>query len=222
MRCRPLIDAIVVEGYALYKKICYKATLRTQLAAVCRAFPDSMVSSPNAAVRGDVYPIPVLSNGAGFTFVAADGLKRNVYLAPPRSRPSAEWLHDDDPRRAGLERADLRRVLESFLLEEREYRRRGLRIARDEQPAARLGIGQQLLSPFRQIRRQLDVRAGALPVAGRGAGGITVLGEMQRRGKDRYGGVVEARRELRAAAHLEQVAEQAEAGDVGQRVHAVH
>src|SRR3989442_12592218 len=57
------------------------------------------------------------------------------------------------------------------------------------------------------------------PVARGGAGVVTLLRERQRRWNDRQRLERDARAESRAAADLGEMAEQAEAGDIGHRMH---
>jgi hypothetical protein len=69
-------------------------------------------------------------------------------------------------------------------------------------------------------RRAAARRRHSPPSCARGAGDEALPGQLAHAGQQRHGGPVDVHRAAAPARHLQRVAGQAEAGDVGQRVHA--
>src|SRR6058998_1800688 len=122
-------------------------------------------------------------------------------------------------RRAGLHLSDHRGAGESLVAKQCQHRGDRMRRTGDQQSAARLRIAQERLLPRREIVRQTYVMAVTCPVAPGAAGVVTLLRERQRRREDWQRFERDARAEPRAAADLGEMAEQAEAGAIGHRVH---
>ncbi len=83
-------------------------------------------------------------------------------------------------------------------------------------------IRQQLALPLGRARGHLHVVPVALPVAVRGPGRHALLRPVERLADHRDGVEAQLRRDFGAAADFQQVADQAEARDVGDRVHVRH
>eukprot|EP01137_Pigoraptor_chileana_P023878 Opistho-2@7252 len=105
-------------------------------------------------------------------------------------------------------------------LEHREHRVHRFGRAGHEQAAAGLRVAEQGLVNRLQAGAQAHLVAVGGPVAARGAGHHARRGEFTHALDHGHTRHVEAHRGGRAARHLQHVAGQAEAGDVGERVHA--
>src|SRR5262245_27285767 len=103
-------------------------------------------------------------------------------------------------------------MAETFGPEYLQYCRSTHLVARHEQTAARLGIGKELAPPYGPVAGQAHLRTEARPVAVRCAGRVTVFGEVARGLQHRQRVERDARRHLRAAADLHEMAEQSETG----------
>src|SRR5437870_12249778 len=118
--------------------------------------------------------------------------------------------------------ADRRCALEAFVPKHSQHLVDGIRRASREQPAGGLRIGEEGACRTVQAIGQLDVLAVARPVAIRRAASHTLARELEHAPVQGQLPELDARARLGATAHLEQVAQQAEAGDIGQGVDAAH
>jgi len=117
--------------------------------------------------------------------------------------------------------SDARCLLEAGGNEGRKHGIHGFGSATHEQPATGLRIGNQCTLPWLGMRWPGNLRAVAVPVASGGAGHDAVLREGDRDIDGRQCVELHARAQLCPPADFEQVASEAEAGDVGHRMQAV-
>jgi hypothetical protein len=95
-----------------------------------------------------------------------------------------------------------------------------IRRAGDEQAAAGLRVAQQVALNVRHLAA--DHVFHRVPVAPRGAGLHAVFGEFPRAVEHRHPGFFDHQRHARATRHFAAMADQAEAGDIGGGVDALH
>ena len=116
--------------------------------------------------------------------------------------------------------SDHRRIAEAGKTEGVQHRLRAACFAGHHQAAAGLGVGEHVALPGFDAFVELHRIAATAQVAGDGAGADALFRKGYRGRHDGHIGCRHRRAEPGAAAHFQQVAEQAEAGDVGQRMHA--
>ena len=94
-------------------------------------------------------------------------------------------------------------------------------MAADQQAAAGLRVAQQGALPFGGGAGPLHCAAIGRPVTRRSTGRHALAGKFDRAGNQRHLRQGDVGRQVRSTAHLQQVAGQAKAGDVGHGAHAV-